>query len=58
MASVRSYQKPHPCLTEPIPDSSRMDPLLAKGKPLKDGSNRSDNILKQEEKLLQRMNCG
>lgn len=39
MASVKSYQKPLPCLTEPMPEGARMDLLLAKAKPLRDGSN-------------------
>lgn len=41
MASVRSYQKPLPRLTEPMPEGARMDPPLAKAKPLRDGSNDS-----------------
>lgn len=33
VASVGSCQEPPPCPAEPVPDSSRMDVLLAKAKP-------------------------
>ena len=56
VASVRSCQKLLQCLAEPRPARSRTDPLLAKAEPSSDGSNASDNRLK-EKKVLCRSNC-
>jgi len=41
VASVRSSEKLPPCLTEPMPASSKMDPPLAKAKPISNGSRSS-----------------
>jgi len=41
VASVRSCQKLPPCLMEPVPASSKMDPQLAKAKPISDGGSTS-----------------
>jgi len=37
VASVRSCQKLPPCLIEPVPAGSKMDPLLAKAEPISNG---------------------
>ena len=37
VASVRSCEKLPPCLIEPMPASSKTDPLLAKAKPISNG---------------------
>jgi len=36
VAYFRSCQKPPPCLIKPVPAGSKMDPLLAKAKPISD----------------------
>jgi len=41
VASVRSCEKLPPCLTEPMPASSKMDLPLAKAKPLSNGASAS-----------------
>jgi len=41
VASVRSCEKLPPCLIEPVPAGSKMDPLLAKAKPISDGGSTS-----------------
>ena len=41
VASVRSCWKLPPCLTEPMPAGSKMDPLLAKAEPISDGGHAS-----------------
>jgi len=41
MASVRSCQKFPPCLMEPVPAGSKMDPQLAKAKPISNGGSAS-----------------
>jgi len=41
VASVRSCKKLPPCLIEPVPASSQMDPLLTKAKPISDGGSAS-----------------
>ncbi|KAJ7414001.1 hypothetical protein WISP_87221 [Willisornis vidua] len=41
VASVKGFQKLCPCPVEPMPGSSRMDPLLAKAKPIRNDSNTS-----------------
>ena len=51
VASVRSCQKLLQCLAEPRPARSRTDPLLAKAEPSSDGSNASDNRLKEKKVL-------
>jgi len=38
---VRSYKKLPPCLTEPMPAGSKMDPLLPKAKPIRDSGSTS-----------------
>lgn len=53
MASVRSWQKLPPCPSEPVQASSRMDPLLAKTKPVR--NERSTSVitdLKRKEKVI------
>ena len=37
VASVRSCEKLHPSLIQPVTAGSKMDPLLAKAKPISDG---------------------
>jgi len=39
VASVRNCEKLPPCLIKPVPASSKMDPSLAKAKPISDGGN-------------------
>jgi len=41
MSSVRRCQKLRLCPTEPVPDGSKTDPLLAKAKPISDGGRTS-----------------
>jgi len=41
VASVRNCEKLLPCLIRPVPAGSRMDPLLAKGKPISNGASAS-----------------
>ena len=41
VASVRSCEKLPPCLIKPVPASSKMDPPLAKAKPISDGGSAS-----------------
>ena len=41
VASVRRYKKLPPCLTKPVPASSKTDPLLAKAKPISDSGSAS-----------------
>jgi len=41
VASVRSCQKLRPRLIEPVPDGSKMDPTLAKAKPVSDSGSAS-----------------
>jgi len=41
VASVRSCENLPPCVTEPMPAGSKMDPLLAKAKPISDGGSTS-----------------
>jgi len=41
VVSVRSCQKLLLCPTEPVPDGSKMDPLLAKAEPISDGGGAS-----------------
>jgi len=41
VASLRRYHKFPPCLTEPMPATSKMDPLLAKAKPVSDNGSTS-----------------
>ena len=41
MASVRSCKKLPPCLIKPVPAGSKMDPLLAKTKPIRVGGSAS-----------------
>jgi len=36
VASVRSCEQLPPCLTEPVPAGSKMDPPLAKAEPISD----------------------
>lgn len=58
MAIVRSYQKFFQCQTEPMPDRSRMDLLLAKAKPFRNDSNTSViTYLSKKKNLLYRCNC-
>ena len=53
MASVRSYEK-GPCLIKPVPAGSKMDPLLAKAKPISDGGRASViTYLRNGKKTLQ-----
>jgi len=40
-ASVRTCEKLPPCLIKPVPASSKMDPPLAKAKPISDGGSAS-----------------
>jgi len=41
VASVRSCHKLPPCLTEPVADGSKMDPPLAKSKPISNSGSAS-----------------
>ena len=41
VASVRSCKKLPPCLIKPVPAGSKMDPPLAKAKPISDGGSTS-----------------
>jgi len=41
VASVRSCKKLSPCLIKPVPDCSKMDPLLAKAKPISNSGSAS-----------------
>ena len=41
VASVRRDQELPPCQTEPVPASSKMDPLLAKAEPISEASGAS-----------------
>jgi len=41
VASVRSCKKLHPYLIKPVSVSSKMDPPLAKAKPISDGGSTS-----------------
>jgi len=41
VASVRSCQKLPQCLIKPVPAGSKMDPPLAKAKPISDGGSAS-----------------
>jgi len=41
VASVRSCEKLPPCLINPMPASSKMDPPLPKAKPISDGGSAS-----------------
>ena len=41
VASVRSCEKLPPCLIQPTPAGSKMDPLLAKAKPISDSGSAS-----------------
>jgi len=41
VASVRSCEKLPPCLIEPVPASYKMDPPLAKAKPVSDSGSTS-----------------
>jgi len=41
VTSVRSYWKLLPCLIEPVPAGSRMDPLLAKAEPISNSGSTS-----------------
>lgn len=53
---VRSFQKLPPCLTEPGPGSSKMDPHLAKDEATSDGGGTSGTMyLRSGEKILS--NC-
>jgi len=52
VASVRSCQKLPLYLTEPMPASSKMDPLVAKAEPISDDSSASVLIQSRREKKL------
>jgi len=53
VASVRSCQKLPLCLIEPVPVSSKMDPPLAKAKPVSnDGSTSGITYLRSRKKTL------
>jgi len=55
VASVRSCEKLPPCLIKPVPASSKMDRLLAKAKPIRDGGSTSGiTYLRRGRKI----NCG
>lgn len=41
VVSRKRGQKLFPCLSEPMPDSSKLDPLLAKAEPIRDDNNAS-----------------
>jgi len=41
VASVRSCGKLPPCLIKSVPAGSKMDPLLAKARPISDGGSAS-----------------
>jgi len=41
VASVRGCEKLPPCLIKPVPDGSKMDPLLPKAKPISDAGSAS-----------------
>jgi len=41
VASVRSCEKLPPCLIEPVPAGSEMDPLLVKAKPMNNSGSAS-----------------
>ena len=41
VASVRSCEKLPPCLIKPVPAGSKMDPPLAKAKPISNGGSTS-----------------
>jgi len=43
-------EKLPPCLIQPVPAGSNMDPLLAKAKPISDGGSASDNRFKKGKK--------
>ena len=42
VASVRRCEKLLPCLIKSVPAGSKMDPLLAKAKPISDGGRASE----------------
>lgn len=51
---MRRSQKLLPCLTEPMPAKSKMDPPLPKAKPISDGSSASrTRDLRNGEKAAQ-----
>jgi len=53
VASVRSCWKLPPCLIKPVPAGSKMDPLLAKARPISDGGSASGIMyLRKERKNL------
>jgi len=52
VASVRSCEKPHPCLIKPVPPGSKIDLLLPKAKPISDGCSTSGiTDLRKERKI-------
>jgi len=54
VASVRSCWKLPPCLVEPMPATSKMDPPLAKAKPISDsGSSSGIMYLRKEKSAVQ-----
>jgi len=55
VASVRSCQKLPPCPTEPVPAGSRIDPPLAKAKPISDGGSSSGTTYLRRGEKLQRV---
>lgn len=57
VASVRSSYKVPPCLTEPVPATSRTDLPLAKAEPIREGSYISNNVFNKEKILLHSCNC-
>jgi len=52
---VRSCEKLPPCLIKPEPASSKMDPLLAKARPVSDGGSASGiTYLRRGKKTVRR----